>query len=705
MNKLRLILLLVILTPIIMLVVMTPMDGDKQYLFALFSLGALLLLNFSKSRKVSIVMVVFSIITSTRYLYYRATETLLFETQFEAILGIILFIAEVYSWTMLLLGYLQTSFPLERKIEPLPKDTSLWPTVDVYIPTYNEELDVVQDTVLAAQCLDYPRDKLNIYLLDDGNRQEFAVFAANSGVGYITRTDNTHAKAGNLNNALKLTKGDLICIFDCDHVSTRIFLQATVGAFVKDPKLGIIQTPHHFYSPDPFERNLYGGRDIPNEGELFYGPIQQGNDTWNASFFCGSCAVLRRTAIEEIGGIAVETVTEDAHTALKMQRLGWSTAYLPLRLSAGLATERLGVHVVQRNRWARGMVQIFRLDNPLFGKGLSIQQRLCYLSAMMYFLFPLPRVIYLVAPLAYLLFDLKIIHASAPVIFAYALPHFIISTMVTSRLNGQHRYSFWGDIYDIALSLHLVIPTLITIFSPHRGKFNVTDKGQLLDKTYFDFNIVRPHIIVALLLVVAVLWGGWRMVFHHQFDMNPNVLALNIGWAFYSLFFLSAAIATGRETKQVRNTIRLDVTIPAVVHYANGIASRSNTIDVSMGGCLLDIHQQPESPIEQVELELQSGAISIPVTKTIINAKGCALQFDEMSITQRRELVRIVLARADAWVTPPRAKDNALRSMVTISQCVYDVLRASIRERRSNKGLENKEIAANKDTAKQELTS
>lgn len=173
MNKLRLILLLVILTPIIMLVVMTPMDGDKQYLFALFSLGALLLLNFSKSRKVSIVMVVFSIITSTRYLYYRATETLLFETQFEAILGIILFIAEVYSWTMLLLGYLQTSFPLERKIEPLPKDTSLWPTVDVYIPTYNEELDVVQDTVLAAQCLDYPRDKLNIYLLDDGNRQEF----------------------------------------------------------------------------------------------------------------------------------------------------------------------------------------------------------------------------------------------------------------------------------------------------------------------------------------------------------------------------------------------------------------------------------------------------------------------------------------------------------------------------------------------------
>ncbi|MFD2017482.1 glycosyltransferase family 2 protein [Vibrio olivae] len=197
-----------------------------------------------------------------------------------------------------------------------------------------------------------------------------------------------------MNHALKQTKGDLICIFDCDHVATRVFLQSTVGAFLKDPNLALLQTPHHFYSPDPFERNLYGKNDIPNEGELFYGPIQQGNDMWNATFFCGSCAVLRRSALEQIGGVAVETVTEDAHTALKMQRLGWNTAYLPIPLAGGLATERLALHVIQRNRWARGMVQIFRLDNPLLGKGLKFQQRLCYLSAMLYFLFPLPRIVF-----------------------------------------------------------------------------------------------------------------------------------------------------------------------------------------------------------------------------------------------------------------------------------------------------------------------
>ena len=543
-------LLLLVFSPIALIIVITPMDSQKQYIFALLSLFILFLLNFNKSREISLVMILLSILTSTRYLYFRTTQTLIFDTQIEAFLGTGLFLAEIYSWIMLLLGYLQTSFPLERKIEPLPKDESLWPIVDLYIPTYNEELNVVRDTVLAAQCIDYPKDKVNIYLLDDGNRSEFAVFAANAGIGYINRYDNTHAKAGNLNNALKLTSGELICIFDCDHVPTRIFLQSTVGAFVKDSNLGLLQTPHHFYSPDPFERNLYGGRDIPNEGELFYGPIQQGNDTWNATFFCGSCAVLRRSALDEIGGFAVETVTEDAHTALKMQRLGWNSAYLPLRLSAGLATERLGVHVVQRNRWARGMVQIFRLDNPLFGKGLSLHQRLCYLNAMLYFLFPLPRVIYLTAPLAYLLFNLNIIHSSASTIFAYAIPHFIMSTFVTSRLNGRSRYGFWGDIYDITLALHLVIPTIVTMFSPNKGKFNVTDKGELLDKTYFDFHIVRPHIILAGVLLIAISWGVWRIIFSEYYGLDPIVIALNLGWSSYSLFFFMCRDCrrTGNQT-------------------------------------------------------------------------------------------------------------------------------------------------------------
>ncbi len=163
-----------------------------------------------------------------------------------------------------------------------------------------------------------------------------------------------------------------VAIFDCDHVPTRSFLQVTLGWFLRDPKLGMLQTPHHFYSPDPFERNLDQFRMIPNEGELFYGIVQDGNDFWNATFFCGSCAVLRRSALDEIGGIAEETVTEDAHTSLRMQMNGWNTAYINIPQAAGLATERLSAHVRQRIRWARGMIQIIRIDNPLFARGLSL---------------------------------------------------------------------------------------------------------------------------------------------------------------------------------------------------------------------------------------------------------------------------------------------------------------------------------------------
>ena len=514
------------------------------------------------------------------------------------------------------------------------------------------------------------------------------MFAADVGVGYITRNDNKHAKAGNLNHAMTLTQGELICVFDCDHVATRVFLQATVGGFLKDPMLALVQTPHYFYSPDPFERNLSVGRNIPNEGMLFYGPIQQGNDNWNATFFCGSCAVIRRKALDDIGGFAVETVTEDAHTALKFQRLGWKSSFLDIPLAAGLATERLVVHVIQRTRWARGMTQIFRLDNPLLGRGLTFQQRLCYLSAMLYYQFALPRVVFVTAPLAYLLFNLNIIYSSASLIVSYALPHLFLAIYVGSRMNGRYRYSFWGEIYDIVLAFHLVLPTLVTMIFPKRGKFNVTDKGGLLDVGYFDFTVVRPHLVVACLLAVGVIVGIVRAIGHDYFGSDPNVIALNVGWGLYSLIFLLAAIAVARETRQVRKTIRIDVNIPVLIHYASGIVSRSHTADLSMGGCRIavpdDRHLQDD--IEEIELILQSGAICIPAEQVTADENFIRLKFDEnIPLSLRRELVRVVLARADAWINPPRPQDNPFRSFFTILRCVFELFWLSWKTRRGRR--------------------
>ncbi len=689
MKKFLYVLLVLAMLPVALLVIITPMDSQKQYIFGLLSIGVLFLMGFSKKRSVSVIMVVMSVLLSTRYMYFRLTQTLHFNSEIETILGMGLFLAEVYVWVMLLLSYLQTVWPLKREIVPLPDDMSQWPTVDVYIPTYNEPLDVVRDTVLAAQCIDYPRDKMNIYLLDDGKRREFAVFAADVGVGYITRNDNNHAKAGNLNHAMKLTQGELITVFDCDHVATRIFLQATVGGFLKDPKLALVQTPHYFYSPDPFERNLSVGRNIPNEGSLFYGPIQQGNDNWNATFFCGSCAVIRRSALEEIGGFAVETVTEDAHTALKLQRRGWGSAFLDIPLAAGLATERLVLHVIQRTRWARGMTQIFRLDNPLFGRGLTIQQRLCYLSAMLYYQFALPRIAFLTAPLAYLLFNLNIIHSSASLVFAYALPHLFLAIYVNSRMNGRHRYSFWGEIYDLVLAFHIALPTVVTMFFPKRGKFNVTDKGALLDVGYFDFSVVRPHLIIALLLAAGVIAGIVRACAHDYFGVDPRVIALNVGWGLYSLIFLLAAIAVARETRQTRKTIRIDAEIPVLLHHASGVVTRSHTADLSMGGCRIvapdDRHLDDE--IEEIELLLQSGAILIPVKTIATDEESIRLMFEDIPLARRRELVRVVLSRADAWIHPPKPQDNPFRSLGTIMRCVFDLFWLTWKDRRENRRL------------------
>ncbi|WPD74243.1 UDP-forming cellulose synthase catalytic subunit [Dickeya fangzhongdai] len=696
MKKILFLTLLLLLLPVAAVIVITPMDSEKQYIFGLISMALMFLLGLSKRRQVTVILIVLSVLTSTRYIYWRATETLHFNSEIEAILGIGLFIAEFYVWVILLLGFLQTAWPLERVIEPMPEDTQLWPTVDVYIPTYNESLDVVRDTVLAAQCIDYPRDKIKVYLLDDGRRSEFAVFASQAGVGYITRDNNTHAKAGNLNHALKLTQGELICVFDCDHVAKRIFLQATVGPFLSDPKLALLQTPHYFYSPDPFERNLRAARDMPNEGALFYGPVQQGNDLWNAAFFCGSCAVIRRAALDEIGGFAVETVTEDAHTAIKMQRKGWKSAFLSIPLAAGLATERLVLHVIQRTRWARGMTQIFRIDNPLLGRGLSWQQRLCYLNAMLHFQFGLPRVVFLTAPLAYLLFNLNIIHASAAMIFAYALPHLAISMYLNSRMNGRFRYSFWGEIYETVMAFHLVIPTLITLFSPMRGKFNVTDKGGLLDEGFFDFRIVRPHIVAAVLLGAGVLAGITRIVAHDYFNVDPYVIVLNVAWALLSLLTLLAAIAVARETKQVRKTIRVDVDVPAIIHYASGIASRATTINLSMGGVQLKAPDQRHKTdeIEAVELLLQSSEICLPVQLVAADDDIIRLQFVDIPLAQRRALVRVVLSRADAWMNPPWSQDRPLRSLWAVVRTVCAFFWMSLRGRGRKADLKKEDVAA-----------
>ena len=643
-------LLALVLSPVAVLVVITPMDSQKQYIFGLLSIGILFLMGFSKRRSVSVIMVVTSLLMSTRYMYFRLTQTLHFNSSIEAILGMGLFLAEVYIWVMLLLNYLQTVWPLKRGIVPLPDDMSKWPTVDIYIPSYNEPLEVVRDTVLAAQCIDYPKDKMKIYLLDDGKRSEFAVFAADVGVGYITRNDNKHAKAGNLNHALTLTQGELICVFDCDHVATRVFLQATVGGLLKDPMLALVQTPHYFYSPDPFERNLSVGRNIPNEGMLFYGPIQQGNDNWNATFFCGSCAVIRREALAQIGGFAVETVTEDAHTSLRLHRRGYTSAYMRIPQAAGLATESLSAHIGQRIRWARGMVQIFRLDNPLFGKGLKLVQRVCYANAMLHFLSGIPRLIFLTAPLAFLLLHAYIIYAPALMIALFVLPHMIHASLTNSKIQGKYRHSFWSEIYETVLAWYIAPPTFVALINPHKGKFNVTAKGGLVEEEYVDWVISRPYIYLVLLNLVGVAVGIWRFMYGPENEILT--VWVSIVWVFYNLIILGGAVAVSVESKQVRRSHRVEMSMPAAIAREDGHLFSCTVHDYSDGGLGIKINgdaQVLEGQNARLLLKRGQQEYAFPVRVARVNGSEVGLQLLPLTNQQHIDFVQCTFARADTW--------------------------------------------------------
>ncbi|NBN58731.1 UDP-forming cellulose synthase catalytic subunit [Proteus sp. G2639] len=656
--------------------IVMPMSAEQQYIFGIINILLLFVVGFKKSKKRLLTMVFISLLMSTRYLYWRATNTLNFNTTIEAVLGSGLFMAEIYSWVILVLGYFQTSWPLNRKIAPLPKDISQWPTVDIYIPTYNESLDVVRDTVLAAQAIDYPQDKMKVYILDDGSREEFKQFAGDVGVTYIEREVHDHAKAGNLNHAMGLTDGELICVFDCDHISTRIFLQATVGSFLEDPKLALIQTPHYFYSPDPFERNLSAAKDAPHEGALFYGPVQRGNDNWNATFFCGSCAVMRRSALEEIGGIAVETVTEDAHTALKLQRLGWNSAFIDIPLAAGLATEHLALHVNQRIRWARGMTQIFRVDNPMLGRGLTFPQRLCYLNAMLHFQYGLPRIIFLTAPLLFMLFNLNIIASSASMIFAYALPHLIMSVYVNSKNIGKYRYSFWGEIYETVMAFSLVLPTLLSLVSPKLGKFNVTDKGDLLDKSYMDYLTVRPLIITALLLITGISWVVIRYLLNDFQGIDPLVIVLNLTWATYSLFIILASIAVGKETRQIRKHTRINAALPITLYFDDGAKLSTTTEDISMGGVRIAVNKMAEfrqRNVTSITLNVQRDEVSVPVEIVSLENNQLRLEYLPINLNIRRKLVRIIFGRADAWIHQADYKDKPFKELAGITRCIFEL--------------------------------
>jgi cellulose synthase (UDP-forming) len=660
----------------LLLLVRMPLQWTDQAVFSALIIAFCIAAGIvSESRFVTSTLTVVSVFCTMRYFVWRWSSSISYLNnsgwnvdKLGLAFALLLLCAETYSVLILLLGYFQSARPLKRRPVPLPKDTESWPAVDVFIPTYNEPLDVVRPTVLAALSIDWPLDKLHVYILDDGRRTEFEAFAAECGSGYLTRSDNFHAKAGNINSALKRTTSEYVAIFDCDHIATRSFLQLTMGWFERDARLAMVQTPHHFYSPDPFERNLNVFRTIPNEGALFYGVVQDGNDLWNATFFCGSCAVIKREALEQIGGIAVETVTEDAHTALRLQKLGWNTAYIGIPQAAGLATGSLAAHVGQRIRWARGMVQILRTEFPLFAGGLKLSQRLCYMNCVVHYLYAIPRLIFVSAPLVYLLLGKSNLYGYIWEILAYAAPHLVLSNMVNSRSQGNHRHSFWNEIYEMVLAPYILLPTTFALINPKWGKFNVTAKSSMVEESFFDWRIARPYLFLIALNIIAVMVAIPR---YFMASDPSGVLLINIVWAMVNMLMLGACVAASYENKQRRTTARVEAQLSATLALGTNNVHHCQVIDLSEGGLALRSERVFDCKAGQnAEVTIRSGPeeYQFNVEAVRLSENRIHLRFLQNDLKHQKAITRIVYMRADSWLdwTKDQRRDRIIGSLLHV---------------------------------------
>ncbi len=626
------------------------------------------------SERLHLFLIACSTLATLRYWYYRTCYTLNFEGWLNTFFSILLYIAEFYAIATLFLAYFQTLRIRDRQsidLSTIPRDQ--WPNIDIYIPTYNEDVEIVRKTVVGALAIDYPLKQ--VYILDDGRAEKYKArrellrdLCEELGCTLLTRDNNDHAKAGNINTALKRTAGELVLILDCDHIPTCSILRETVG-FFQNPKVALVQTPHWFYNPDPFERNLLTRGRVPVGNELFYKVLQKGNDTWNASFFCGSAAIIRRNYLLQVGGIATETVTEDCHTALRLHSLGYETVYYDKIMVAGLAPEMFSSYVGQQVRWARGMAQILRLENPLFNRrlNLTLPQRICYFSATSHFFFGFPRLMYLVAPMLYLLLGINSVRGLGLETLFYALPHVVLS-MQTNYVPYKHvRFSFWNEIYEFAMSFQAGLVTLLALVNPKLGSFNVTDKGLTVTERNFDLDSVRSLVILGTLAAVSLLTIPIWLIFSPQ---DTQAVLINAFWCTFNLLLVTAACLVAFEQPQLRKAHRLPRSLPILLH-SQGQSWQGLSVNISESGVQVLFADWPNIP-DEVQVEI----IGDHNTRVLVNGKIVratatprleallAIHFLEPNQTQIDDLTVVIYSDVEQWYSQKREeRDNPLDSL------------------------------------------
>lgn len=403
-----------------------------------------------------------------------------------------------------------------------PMHEKFQPPVDVFITVAGEPTDIVADTVRAALAMDYP--SFAVYVLNDGfvakkeNWQEIEDTALRLGARCITRTKAGGAKAGNINNAVRQTLSPFFAVFDADHVPHRDFLQKTMGYF-GDPRMGFVQSPQYYKNADVNDVT----KGSWEQQALFFGAICKGKNRLNSVTMCGTNMVIRREAIQEVGGICDYSIAEDFVTGSWLHEKGWKSCYVPEILAEGLAPEDFLSYYKQQFRWARGSMDVLFKHGFLFKRGLSWRQKLQYLSSVSYFLSGIVVIMNAFIPIIFLYTGLVPLNITTMGLASIFLPYIFV-TIFTLQASTNFSYSFKSLAFSMA-GFHIHISALWANIIDKKSGFSVTSKRAISGNFA---NLVVPHF-----LYILIVLGGLPVALMRE-GLSASVIT-NFAWAFLNM--------------------------------------------------------------------------------------------------------------------------------------------------------------------------
>lgn len=360
--------------------------------------------------------------------------------------------------------------------------------VDVFIPVYGEPVDVVGPTLEAATRM--RGAEVRVALLDDGGSPEMEALAHRHGARYLRRSVHQGAKAGNINHALGRTDAPFVAVFDCDHVPSPAFLERTLGHFA-DRRVALVQTPQYYANADqhPVARAAWA------QQSLFFGPIARGKDARGAMFCCGTNMVLRRRALEDVGGFPENSLTEDFELSLRLHEKVWASVYVPEVLASGLGPEDMASYVGQQHRWARGCLGSLP---AIFKARLPLRLKVHYLLSASYFLTGWTVLVYMALPAVRILTGAQpLADASADQFLVHFAPYFGLALLAVATA-GAGAYTFAA--FSLASATAWVhIHASLRCLRRAPGRFVVTPKH--------GADGPQPRAVMPALVAMAALVG------------------------------------------------------------------------------------------------------------------------------------------------------------------------------------------------------